>query len=284
MSLKIGRFFGINLYIHGSFWLLPLWVAFSHARDPEAGAIGMHLGLLAALFGCVVLHEYGHALAARVFGIATRDVSLYPIGGVARLERMSDRPVEEFCIAIAGPLVNLAIAAVLAAGLGAVAVAQPALLQGVTAEFLTLLLLMNVVLFVFNLLPAFPMDGGRVLRAILTAPLGRIPATRVAVYVSAGMAVLFGIGGLFLLHNPWLVFVGLFLIWAGQQELFTLERRQRQEQAAPEPITPEILPEEPAVAAWAGVPHSSVTVYLWDPRKHAWVVQGVIPGYPRAHY
>ena len=106
MSLKIGRFFGINLFIHWSFWLLPLWVIFTHIREPDAGSVALHLALLGALFGCVVLHEYGHALTARLFGIATRDVTLYPIGGVARLERISERPAEEFCIAIAGPLVG----------------------------------------------------------------------------------------------------------------------------------------------------------------------------------
>src|SRR6202035_39337 len=121
MSIKIGRFFGINLFIHWTFWLLPLWVVYTHAAEPNSGPLAFLLALLGALFGCVVLHEYGHALAARFFGIATRDVTLYPIGGVARLERMSEKPWEEFWIAVAGPAVNVVIAGLLfgfLAGLG----------------------------------------------------------------------------------------------------------------------------------------------------------------------
>jgi Zn-dependent protease len=275
MSLKIGRLFGINLFIHWSFWLLPLWVIFTHGRDPEAVPLGLHLGLLAALFGCVVLHEYGHALAARQFGIGTRDVTLYPIGGVARLERMSERPWEEFAIALAGPLVNVFIAVFLALGLFVATGVRPGYLGTPAGEFLGLLLLMNVVLFGFNLLPAFPMDGGRVLRALLTIPLGRLSATRVAVYVSVGMSVLFGVIGVWFFHNPWLVFAGLFLMWAGYQELVALELRERHGEAE---AAPEILSDEPT-PTWHGLPRGSITVYIWDARRHEWVPQGVIPAH-----
>ncbi len=271
MSLRIGRLFGINLYIHWTFWLLPLWLVFTHAHDPEAGSLGMRLTLLGALFGCVVLHEYGHALMARTFGIATRDITLYPIGGVARLERMSEKPWEEFWIAIAGPLVNVVIAAVLGLGLVGAALLRPVSLHGPAGEFFVFLLGMNVVLFVFNLLPAFPMDGGRVLRALLSIRLSRLPATRVAVYVSMGMAVLFCLIGVPLFGNPWLIFVGVFLILAGQQELRMLEQEQEGVDAATQPETRE--------AGWDSMPHSAVTVYLWDPRTRAWVPQGVIPAH-----
>src|ERR1051325_4304116 len=151
MSLKLGRLFGINLFIHWSFWLLPLWVLFTADRGAGAEPLVFRLALLAALFGCVVLHEYGHALTARRFGIATRDVTLYPIGGVARLERMSEKPLEEFAIAIAGPLVNLAIAALLLIGTAAAGVLAPGLLAGVPVEVVWILVVLNLLLFGFNL-------------------------------------------------------------------------------------------------------------------------------------
>jgi Zn-dependent protease len=276
MTIKIGRLFGIKLFIHWTFWLLPLWVIYNHALEPGADSLGLHLALLGALFGCVVLHEYGHALAARYFGIATRDVTLYPIGGVARLERMSERPWEEFCIAIAGPLVNAAIALVLGAGMLAFALVDLELLRGPLNEFLVPLLLMNAVLFGFNLLPAFPMDGGRILRALLSIPMGRLQATRVAVFVSFCMAVLFGIAGVLFLHNPWLLFVALFLIWTGQQELASLQMRERSRQADDEDaviVTRDWRP------SWPGTPREPVTIYVWDGRKQEWVAQGIVPSH-----
>src|ERR1043166_9164655 len=131
MSLKIGRFFGINLYLHWTFWLLPLWIILTPSRGLP---LPLELGVLAFMFGCVVLHEYGHALTARRFGIATRDVTLYPIGGVARLERMSENPLEEFCIALAGPLVNVGTAVALALGLVAATAAVPGILATPAGE------------------------------------------------------------------------------------------------------------------------------------------------------
>jgi Zn-dependent protease len=272
MSLKLGRLFGINLYIHWSFWLLPLWIILTQPTEPEAGALVLRLALLGPLFGFVVLHEYGHALMARSFGIATRDVTLYPIGGVARLERMSEKPWEEFWIAIAGPLVNLAIAIPLGLGLLLTALLVPGVLEGTLGWILVLLLVMNVMLFALNLLPAFPMDGGRVLRSLLAVPLGRLQATRVAVGISAVMAVLFSLAGVLILHNPWLIAIAAFVILAGQQELRVLQRREHQEaNAEPEPDPNE------AGTDWHGTPRTTVTVYLWDPRKHAWIPQGVNP-------
>jgi Zn-dependent protease len=275
MSLRIGRFFGINLNIHWSFWLLPLWVIATHAQEPEGISLAIRLTLLAALFCCVVLHEYGHALMARWFGIATRDVTLYPIGGVARLERMGEKPWEEFCIAIAGPVVNLVIAAGLGLGLMTAFAIQPGLVQGPAGDFLFLLVAMNVVLFLFNLLPAFPMDGGRVLRALLTVPLGRLRATRAAVLVGTGIAVAGGLGGMLFWHNPWLLLVGLFVIWAGHQELYALEVRAMRDA---EPYGPKISPDQ-TVPSWHGTAGETITVYLWDPRRHAWIIQGAIPAH-----
>jgi Zn-dependent protease len=279
MSLKIGRFFGINLYIHWSFWLLPLWVLFSHTRDPEADSLGLHLALLGVLFACVVLHEYGHALMARWFGIQTRDVTLYPIGGVARLERMSEKPLEELLIAIAGPAVNFVIAVGLASALLAGALIQPLMVPEAAYQFLMLIAALNFGLFVFNLAPAFPMDGGRVLRAILALRLGRLQATRVAVYVSIGMAVLFGVMSVSFWHNPMLMLIGLFVIWAGQQELQHLELREQEHESA-EHAESEYA-EQPGAGHWPGVPSTAVTIYLWDPRRHAWVPQGVVQPHGR---
>jgi Zn-dependent protease len=276
MSLKLGRCFGIDLYIHWSFWLLPLWIVFMHAREPDAGSLAMRLTLLGSLFGCVVLHEYGHALTARLFGIDTRDVTLYPVGGVARLERMSERPLEEFCIAVAGPLVNVVIAAGLGGGILAAGQWSPGLLRGSAGEFLVVLTAMNVALVLFNLLPAFPMDGGRVFRALLTFPFGRPAATRLAVYVSVFFAVLIGASGLLLLHNPWMMFISLFLIWAGQQELNALEARDRQRREEEE--ADDVAAEAPR-PAWQNWNRGGVTVYIWDARKHEWVAQGVIPSH-----
>src|SRR5262245_32805126 len=111
MSLRIGRLFGIPLYLHWTFLLLPLWLVYSH-QGPE-GMLWVVLASVPPVFACVVLHELGHALTARWFGIGTHDITLYPIGGVARLKRMTDRPLEEFIIAVAGPAVNVVIALVL---------------------------------------------------------------------------------------------------------------------------------------------------------------------------
>src|SRR3954453_13010971 len=125
-SLKLGKFFGIDLYVHGTFWLLPFLVLFGGVAG-GSGIVGVaeELAFLFALFGCVVLHEIGHALAARAYGIGTRDITLYPIGGVASLERMPEKPMQEVAVALAGPLVNVVIAFGLFAGLFANALVLP---------------------------------------------------------------------------------------------------------------------------------------------------------------
>src|SRR5262245_15173673 len=145
-SWKIGSAFGIGVYIHPSFWLLPLLTVL-YARSGGPGLMVLALALLGAVMGCVILHEFGHALAARAFGIRTRDITLYPIGGVARLERLSDRPLEELLIALAGPAVNVVIAALL---LPLVLLMSPSLgfaVEGASAlgSFLSYLLYMNLV-------------------------------------------------------------------------------------------------------------------------------------------
>lgn len=267
-SLRIARVFDINLYIHWSFWLLPLWIVlFGH--DSEVISLGMHLGLIAALFGCVVLHELGHALTARHFGIGTRSITLSPLGGIAQLERMSQVPWEEFCIAIAGPLVNVAIAAVLGVALLNGFLLNPQILDTVAGMFLGMLMLMNVGMVVFNMIPAFPMDGGRVLRAALASSMGLLPATRVAVTVGAVCAALMALGGVVFLHNPWLMLIAFFVGWAGYQELRMLEEedRQRFEEG-------EVVPAADFVPSnSAPQPGAHVVICIWDPVRGAWVRQ-----------
>lgn len=165
-SIKIARIAGIDVYIHVTFFLLLAWIAMVYyaVGGPAAAVEGM--AFILALFGCVLLHEFGHALAARRFGIPTPDITLLPIGGVARLQRMPDKPVQEIIVALAGPAVNVVIAIVLFFILGGVS--DPSEIRDFgSAEvgLLSKLAVVNVWLVLFNMLPAFPMDGGRVLRA-----------------------------------------------------------------------------------------------------------------------
>lgn len=213
-SARLGRFAGITVYIHFTFLILLAWVALAswQARH-EVAAMVEGVAFMLALFACVVLHEFGHALTARRFGIMTRDITLLPIGGVARLERMPDDPRQELLVAVMGPAVNIAIALVLFVALN-LAGAWPGFsgLSLATGSFPVRLLLVNLVLVGFNLLPAFPMDGGRMLRALLALRMDYVRATHVAANLGQGFALLFGLIGLF--YNPILLFIALF-VWIG---------------------------------------------------------------------
>ncbi|MCU0770430.1 MAG: site-2 protease family protein [Verrucomicrobia bacterium] len=213
-NIKLGRFFGIDVYVHVTFLIvlgfltLASWMATRQLDAALQGAV-----FFAALFGCVLLHEFGHALMARRFGVGTKDITLLPIGGVARLERVPDKPAQEFWIAVAGPAVNVMIAGVLFVWLAFTQSLQAMLdLSATSGGFASRLLAANLFLVLFNLLPAFPMDGGRVLRSLLAMKLDYARATTIAGRLGQGMACVFGFVGLF--GNPMLLLIALF-VWIG---------------------------------------------------------------------
>ncbi len=214
---RLGRFAGIDVYLHATFLALIGWVILAHwMRHHSLEAVANGVALTVAIFLCVVLHEYGHALAARRFGIPTRDITLLPIGGVARLERMPDDPRQEIQVALAGPLVNVGIAALLAIWLVFTRSFEPLGALGVASgSFAERLLMANIVMVLFNLIPAFPMDGGRVLRAALALRMPHVRATRIASGIGQGAAVLFGVAGLF--SNPFLILIAVF-VWVGASQ------------------------------------------------------------------
>ena len=216
-SWKIGRIGGIDLRVHATFFFLLAWLALVYYRS-SGTVVGAARGVLftIALFASVVLHEFRHAWAGRRVGVPTRDITLLPIGGVARLEYIPKNPWHELQIALAGPAVTVAVIALLAivlVVLGApLLIASDAVVTGGSSGILAQLMWVNVYLLVFNLLPAFPMDGGRVLRAGLALRKGYLRATEIAARVGRAFALLFGIVGLF--YNPFLVLIALF-VWLG---------------------------------------------------------------------
>jgi Zn-dependent protease/predicted transcriptional regulator len=213
-SWRIARVAGIDVYLHATFLILLAWVGLSHylARH-SLGDAADGLLFISTLFGIVVLHELGHALAARRYGIRTRDITLLPIGGVARLERMPEDPRQELVVALAGPAVNVVLAIVLLVLLVPTAALRNfGEVQLVGGQFLSKLMWVNVALAVFNLIPAFPMDGGRVLRALLAMRMEYVRATDIAARIGQGLALVFGTIGLF--WNPFLIFIALF-VWMG---------------------------------------------------------------------
>jgi len=223
MSWKLGRVAGIDLFVHWSFLLV-----FLIFKD-------WPVVYVLALFGFVVLHELGHALMARRYGIETVDITLYPIGGVARLTRMPRAPGAELMIALAGPAVNFAIVAGLV-GLLAIGLPGP---EYVLSGFFGNLVVMNLMLGLFNLIPAFPMDGGRVLRALLSGWLGRVRATTVAATVGRALAVVFGVYSLFSdpPHPMNAVLAAFIYMIAGNEEASVVaeERRRTFDQAGSDP-------------------------------------------------
>lgn len=217
-SWKLVRIAGIDVYVHATFFMVIAWIALIHWNESQnLAAVIEGVGFILALFACVVLHEFGHALTAARYGIRTRDITLLPIGGLARLERMPDVPLQELWVALAGPAVNVVIAFVLFAWLQASGAWEAVDGIGITTGgFAERVMVANVFLAGFNLLPAFPMDGGRALRAVLATRMEYTRATQRAAMVGQGMAIFFGFVGL--QGNPMLIFIALFVwIGAGQE-------------------------------------------------------------------
>jgi Zn-dependent protease/CBS domain-containing protein len=214
---KLGTFAGIDVFIHATFLLIIGWFGLSYwLTGGTIWAVLEGIAFILLLFLFVTLHEYGHALTARRYGVRTRDITLYPIGGVARLERMPEKPIQELWVALAGPAVNV----VIAAGLFMFLLLTNSLvplgeLTLTTGSFVERLMLVNIWLVAFNLLPAFPMDGGRVLRALLAMNMEYVRATQIAANIGQGMAFLFGFIGLF--TNPFLLFIAFF-VWMGASQ------------------------------------------------------------------
>lgn len=215
-SFRLARIAGIELRVHLTFFLLLLWLSATYYMAGGWPYVVGGISFILALFGCVLLHELGHAVAARAFGIRTPDITLLPIGGLARLERIPENPWQEIVVALAGPAVNVVIASILFALLPTGFALDPAVLASPTDGLLPKLALVNVMLVLFNLVPAFPMDGGRVLRATLALFLPRVRATQIAARIGQGLA--FGFGFLGLLYNPWWVFIALFIFLGASAE------------------------------------------------------------------
>lgn len=224
-SLRVGRFAGIDVYMHVTFLLLISWVAFLYWRQGQSIVSAIAgVAFILAVFLCVVLHEFGHALTARRYGIKTRDIILLPIGGVARLERLPTRPLQELWVALAGPAVNIVIAVGLFAWLKLTASFEPLQMMTLTTgPVLERLMAVNLFLVAFNMIPAFPMDGGRVLRAILATRTEYSRATQIAASIGQGIAILFGVIGLF--YNPFLLFIAFF-VWIGAAQEASLAQIQ----------------------------------------------------------
>lgn len=212
---KLGKVAGIPIQVHATFLLLVAWVAWVYWQlDPTIASVRDGLIFLAVVFGVVVLHELSHALTARAFGVKTTDITLLPIGGVSRLERQPEVPYQELLVAVAGPALNFVLAALCLGALVARAPDQPGALEAaVTAPtLLANLFWVNVALGVFNLLPAFPMDGGRAVRAGLSMITSRAKATRIAAGLGKVLAAVFVVVGV--LYNPVLALIGFF-VWLG---------------------------------------------------------------------
>ncbi len=213
-SWRIGRIAGIDIDIHATFALLILYIAITeYQRSRSLMSVAINIAFVLIVFASVVAHEYGHALTARRYGVATRGITLLPIGGVARLDRLPSKPQQELAIAAAGPLVSAAIALVIYVLLRITG--MPLDSADVTVDggaFIARVMWVNVAIVLFNLLPAFPMDGGRILRSALAIKLGSVRATTIAARIGKGFAIVFAIVGLY--SNPFLVFIAFF-VWLG---------------------------------------------------------------------
>ena len=216
-SLNIGSIAGTAIRIHITFLLFLIWIFMAGLASGGVNDALNSLLFMVLLFGCVLAHEFGHIFTARAFGVATPDVTLLPIGGVARLERIPEKPSEEFLVAIAGPLVNVAIAIVLIAVAPThLSTEHLAAMESPKVSMIDRLAEVNLFIAIFNMIPAFPMDGGRVLRALLAIRLGHVRATEIAATI--GQWTAFGLGFVGLFYNPLLIFIAIFVYLAAAAE------------------------------------------------------------------
>ena len=223
-SLSLGKVFGINIRIHITFFLLLFFIFISVLNEKGAGKAVLATLFICAVFVCVVIHEIGHSLIARRFGKEAKSITLLPIGGVAAMEEMPEKPSQEIKMSIAGPFINLVIAGILYLLVGRwTGIGVSSSFPDSARTFLGGLIGVNILLAIFNLIPAFPMDGGRVLRGILAMKMDYVRATSTAVFIGQSLAVLFIFFGIF--FNWWLAFIGVFLyIGAGSERQQVLLR------------------------------------------------------------
>jgi stage IV sporulation protein FB len=223
-SLNIGSIAGTAIRIHITFLMFLAWIFVASWVAGGAEAAWNGLAFMILLFACVLAHEFGHIFTARAFGVPTPDVTLLPIGGVARLARIPEAPGEEFLVAIAGPLVNVVIALGLVTLMGAdIATQHLHTVESVNIPIVDRLAAVNLFLAAFNMIPAFPMDGGRVLRALLAIRLGHVRATEIAATI--GQWVAFALGFIGLLSNPILIFIAIFVYLAAASEAQLVQLR-----------------------------------------------------------
>jgi len=216
-SISIGSISGIRIRIHMTFLLFLIWIGVSFWQEGGASAAVNGLAYILLLFLCVVMHEFGHILTARRFGSETQDVILLPIGGVARMKSIPEKPGQELAVALAGPAVNLMIALILVALIGWQSIVESIAHPMAEARIFSLLAVANLFLALFNLLPAFPMDGGRALRALLSYGQGRAKATNLAMRVGHTLALGLGAFG-FLYGLPLLILIAVFIYFGATTE------------------------------------------------------------------
>lgn len=222
-SLYLGTYAGIPIYLHWTFGFIVLIVVyFAYANAMSGESIFWLSAYILSIFICVIFHEYGHAIAAKKFGVKTRDIIIAPIGGVARMESMPKQPWKELVIAIAGPLVNVVLAIAFSLLFFLIFknsfITQDFDLESKDFEsYLRLLIVLNIALFGFNLIPAFPMDGGRILRALLAMRFGKLKATHIASWVGKILAAVFVVCGIWLGMPIW-AFIGMFVFYMANSE------------------------------------------------------------------
>ncbi|KEO72468.1 site-2 protease family protein [Anditalea andensis] len=219
-SLYLGRYSGIKVFIHWTFSLILIWIFFTSMRSGLSLIdTAWSLIFVLSIFLCVILHEFGHALTAKKYGIQTKDIILLPIGGLARLEKLPEDPKQELWVALAGPLVNVVIFLVFSTiiSLSGIQLVEMEYIQLRGSTLLLYIASANLILAIFNMIPAFPMDGGRVLRALLSLKMPRVKATAIAGGIGQALAIGFILTGIF--YNPILVIIGIFIFLGAQAEV-----------------------------------------------------------------